>query len=267
MPLVPANKAYELRRNHRRHLPTQTRHSGAPQVPSDGSQRQRPAAGWPYSGPVGSGMIEGIVGMPESEHTDMWAGLHPEPSARCGATERAREVTMLTGKVTRAAACVVAVVVIAFAALPAEAATTNAPQVFPEDRVYVQNRASDLWNVAGPVERLDNYSPLDLVYVDRCPFSSQCVTVVEVDLPDWPITVARTRMFALDGHTHHTVIELDPVEGRKATGRKRYHTVIHELGHSVGLNHTGRKGSIMQSFQTSITTPDGTDYANLRRLY
>lgn len=205
--------------------------------------------------------------MPESESTDMWAGLHPEPWALFGTTDRARAVTALTDRAIRAAAWVVAVVVSAFAALPAEAATMNAPQVFPDDRVYVQNRASSMWIVAGPVERLDNYSPLDLVYVDRCPSSSQCVTVVEVDLPDLPITVARTRMFALDGRTHHTIIELDPVEGRKATGRKRYHTVIHELGHSVGLNHTGRKTSTMQTHQTSITTPDGTDYANLRRLY
>ena len=205
--------------------------------------------------------------MPETEPTDMRAGLRPEPGARCGTTDRARAVTALTDRVIRAAAWLVAAVVLAFGALPVEAATTNATQVFPDDRVYVQNRASNTWNVAGPVERLDNYSPLDLVYVDRCPSSSQCVTVVEVDLPDWPITVARTRMFALDGHTHHTIIELDPVEGRKATGRKRYHTVIHELGHSVGLNHTGRRRSIMQSLQTSITTPDGTDYANLRRLY
>jgi hypothetical protein len=220
-----------------------------------------------YSCPIGSGMIEGTADMPESEHTDIRPGLHPEPRAGCGTPDLARAVTALTDKVIRTAAWVAAVVVWAFAALPAEAAATNAPKVFPDDRIYVQNQASSLWNVAGPVERLDNYSPLDLVYVDQCPSSSQCVTVVEVDLPDWPITVARTRMFALDGRTHHTIIELDPVEGRKATGRKRYHTVIHELGHSVGLNHTGRKKSIMQSFQTSITTPDGTDYANLRRLY
>ena len=143
----------------------------------------------------------------------------------------------------------------------------NAAPVFPDDRVYVQNRASAMWNVRGPAERLDNYSPLNLVYVDQCPAASQCITVTEVDLPDWPITVARTRMFALHGRTHHTIIELDPGEGRKATAVKRYHTVIHELGHSVGLNHTRRTTSTMQTYQTSITTPDAIDYHNLRRLY
>jgi hypothetical protein len=198
--------------------------------------------------------------MPESEPADTSAGLGSAPGAGGG-------VAALTDKVIRAAAGVVAVAVLAFAAFPAESATTNAPHVFPDDRVYVQNRASAMWNVRGPAERLDNYSPLDLVYVDRCPAASQCITVTEVDLPDWPITVARTRMFALHGRTHHTVIELDAGEGRKATAVKRYHTVIHELGHSVGLNHTHRKTSTMQTHQTSITRPDAIDYGNLRRLY
>jgi hypothetical protein len=205
--------------------------------------------------------------MPESEPAELWTSLGPAPCARRGRTDRARVVAPLTDQVITAAAWVVAVVVLAFAALPAEASTMNAPQVFPDDRVYVQNQASAMWNVRGPAERLDNYSPLDLVYVDKCPAASQCITVTEVDLPDRPITVARTRMFALHGRTHHTVIELDPGEGRKATAAKRYHTVIHELGHSVGLNHTNRKTSTMQTYQTSITTPDRTDYDNLRRLY
>ena len=203
--------------------------------------------------------------MPESEPDDVWSGPGSAPRARGAAL--ARVVAALPDKVIRAAAWAVAVVVLAFAAFPAQSATRNAPQVFPDDRIYVQNQASAMWNVRGPAERLDNYSPLDLVYVDRCPAASQCITVTEVDLPDWPITVARTRMFALDGRTHHTVIELDAAEGRKATVVKRYHTVIHELGHSVGLNHTDRKTSTMQTYQTSITTPDRADYDNLRLLY
>jgi hypothetical protein len=54
----------------------------------------------------------------------------------------------------------------------------------------------------------------------------------------------------------------------RASAAARRRTACHELGHSFGLEHrrTGRT-CMRDGFTTMYGHPDGTDYANLRRIY
>jgi hypothetical protein len=147
-------------------------------------------------------------------------------------------------------------------------ASANVAGVYPSDKIYVQSAIDPVvWPVRDMAELLDDNSPLDLVYVSACPTSNQCIKVVHADLPESPIyTTSRTRMFALNGMSHSAIIEVNPDWARMSSGYRKK-TLIHELGHAVGLNHVDRVGSIMVTYNTTDYTPDSGDYKELNRLY
>jgi hypothetical protein len=61
-------------------------------------------------------------------------------------------------------------------------------------------------------------------------------------------------------------LHLDTRDLTSAAARRK--TACHELGHIFGLEHrrTGRT-CMRDGFATMYGHPDGTDYANLRRIY
>jgi predicted Zn-dependent protease len=155
----------------------------------------------------------------------------------------------------------------------AAAETANRAPAFRYDKVYVQSRVDPaLFAVNLAAERLDDHSRLDLVYVSSCPSTYQCITIVDADLPDYPLTTSRIAIGAVDGVAYYGRLEVDVANMKRAgyTAAHRTQTLLHEMGHVAGLGHNERSTSVMYdcgNCRPPVTRPDTGDFANLRGLY
>ena len=148
----------------------------------------------------------------------------------------------------------------------AQAATNNASNAYYSDTIWVETSLNqDRWPVRDELEDLDNGSDLNLVW-GKCPTVINCIKVVSYDFGS-SLTTGVARMWVLDGRLHHAEVRLhtDLLIRKPLANRRK--TIIHELGHSVGMTHTTRTGSIMISYNTSDHTPDTGDRDKLKRLY
>lgn len=78
--------------------------------------------------------------------------------------------------------------------------------------------------------------------------------------------------------TFNNTLEYKPEQGIYASGDERIeiyfatdkeeliHTLMHEMGHSLGLDHTEEERDIMFSYTSRETTPSETDLSNLRLI-
>lgn len=78
--------------------------------------------------------------------------------------------------------------------------------------------------------------------------------------------------------TFNSTLEYKPEQGIYASGDERIeiyfatdkdelvHTLMHEMGHSLGLDHTENEGDIMFSYTSDLTEPSETDLSNLRLI-
>jgi hypothetical protein len=107
---------------------------------------------------------------------------------------------------------------------------------------------------------------IHVVFVNRCPSRYYCVKVYEVRSTRNQAGWATLNYDPRTNTAWYGSLHLNTRYLTYAAARRK--TACHELGHIFGLEHrrTGRT-CMRDGFTTMYRHPDGTDYANLRRIY
>lgn len=136
---------------------------------------------------------------------------------------------------------------------------------WPQHTVYVADRAPDGWPVRAAVRDWNQADGLRVVYVHRCRDRSPCIPVRERDIagPAAGVTYrswAGATMLGAD-------VALD-ASWRSAPWRYRKNIVLHEIGHSLGLEHQpDRPRSALFPYVTTRARPTAGDLRRLEALY
>jgi hypothetical protein len=146
----------------------------------------------------------------------------------------------------------------------------NGLLAWPKDKVYVQSNVNNSrWPVKSVAEVVDNNSPLNLVFVKRCPANSQCISVSTVrELPG--ARMGEANWWAYENNIVEATVKLDDTQGaRYANTRQRRAIICHELLHAVGMEaHNGSNSSCLKQDVTNASSrPSAGDYRALNRRY
>jgi len=144
-----------------------------------------------------------------------------------------------------------------------------------QDTVYVENHASGRWPVKTATQRLGAGSPLELVYVSRCPVRTssaqpavQCIVVTSADLGGGTLAGTTDWTFVKSTNKLSTAtVKLNDRWAKHASYADRLNIAEHELGHGVGLPHVKRTSSIMNAVAHGRTKPDAGDLRDLKARY
>jgi len=135
-------------------------------------------------------------------------------------------------------------------------ATAGLPQRFA-DMVATGAR---LWSVSPCIRALA---------VGSCPAGTNCTTVRVKDRSKDRDTDGETSSDDRDGVRLSSRITLYTALLDKESDNGALATIVHEMGHALGLVHRMQPGTVMNATTDDHTdpTPDETDYENLRAIY
>jgi Zn-dependent protease with chaperone function len=118
--------------------------------------------------------------------------------------------------------------------------------------------------------RVWSYSPcIDALAVEDCPTETNCTTVRAEERGDDRDTDGETSSVDRDGLRVASRITLYTGLLDKSSDNGALATVVHEMGHALGLAHRKTAGTVMNAKTDDDTDPipDETDFANLRAIY
>lgn len=167
----------------------------------------------------------------------------------------------------------IAIIIAGFALFGFSATQANADNgllAWPKDKVYVVDNTGPNWPVGWAAEKVDNHSPLDLVYRTSCPSKkAQCIFLSEGN-PAGANTLAATTTYSIDNDITGAFIKFDKKFGKSEGYSTRVATVCHELLHAVGeLGHRHTDKSCRNEYvgESTSPVPDSKDYKGLRLRY
>lgn len=118
--------------------------------------------------------------------------------------------------------------------------------------------------------RLWSLSPcIEALAVESCPAGTNCTIVRVKERSDDRDTDGETSSVDRDRVRLSSRITLYTALLDKSSDNGALATVVHEMGHALGLVHRKQPGTVMNATTDDHTdpTPDETDYANLRAIY
>jgi hypothetical protein len=118
--------------------------------------------------------------------------------------------------------------------------------------------------------RLWSLSPcIEALAVDSCPAGTNCTTIRIKERGNDRDTDGATSSDDRDGVRLASRITLYTALLDKESDNGALATVVHEMGHALGLVHRKQPGTVMNAMTDDHTdpTPDETDYANLQATY
>jgi Matrixin len=130
----------------------------------------------------------------------------------------------------------------------------------PARYVGLVEQAAGIWGRSPCVEP---------VVVDRCPAGANCSTVVVRERSEDDDTDGESDGDDRDGVRRSTTITLYTALLDDESDNGALATIVHEMGHALGLVHRLDPGSVMNAETDDSTdpVPDATDYANLAVVY
>ncbi|MCW2810724.1 MAG: Matrixin [Friedmanniella sp.] len=174
-------------------------------------------------------------------------------------------------RVAPALAGLAALTVVLTPVVPAAAATQTLG--WAKHTVYVEDHTNASWQVHSTIERLDDHSALNLVWVKKCPAGVQCVRVRLGSLPGNQVGETALTYTQKSGSSVLRItkagVVLDGAWGKTTSAHYRRADVCHEVGHAVGLDHAKTNDTCMHAVITGKTPdhPSSATYALLRKLY
>ncbi len=138
---------------------------------------------------------------------------------------------------------------------------TRSPGVFAE--ASFRKSGADMKNLAAAITEISRSVVKPHLVQKR---EDATITVARQDLPEGVDGATLFCTWTSDHHCRTIRVLLDPTS--PASARERLHTVTHEMGHAIGLAHTGQ-GSLMYAYaDASLPVHLSTsDIAEINRMY